>query len=147
MPHNAPYRLPQTPGPPMLMVRLGSPVLMENNTLPLPRILRIMDIPDMPRILRLERHIIFLRQNNVKIRPIQPPDLFRPEHQPHPLSRTTPPVRPPRYPPPPQASPRQNTSHTPPPTASHSFRRPLSSLFHHPAPPAQPLPSHSPPCP
>ena len=147
MPHNAPYRLSQTPGPPMLMVRLGSPVLMENNTLPLPRILRIMDIPDMPRILRLERHIIFLRQNNVKIRPIQPPDFFRPEHQTLPLSRTTPPARPPRYSPPPQASPRQNTSHTPPPTASHSFRRPLSSLFHHPAPPAQPLPSHSPPCP
>ena len=147
MPFDTLHCLPQTPGSPMLMIRLGSPVLMENNTLPLPRILRIMDIPDMPRILRLERHIIFLRQNNVKIRPIQPPDLFRPEHRPHPLSRTTPPARPPRYPPPPQASPRQNTSHTPPPTASHSFRRPLSSLFHHPAPPAQPLPSHSPPCP
>ena len=56
---------PQTPGPPMLMIRLGSPVLMENNTLPLPRIFRVMDIPDMPRILRLDRHIIFLRQNNV----------------------------------------------------------------------------------
>ena len=122
MPHNAPYRLPQTPGPPMLMIRLGSPVLMENNTLPLPRILRIMDIPDMPRILRLDRHIIFLRQNNVKIRPIQPPDLFRPEHQTLPLSRTT-------------------------PTASRSFRRPPSSPFHRPAPPAPPLPSHSPPCP
>ena len=82
MPFDTLHRLPQTPGPPMLMVRLGSPVLMENNTLPLPRILRIMDIPDMPRILRLERHIIFLRQNNVKIRPIQPPDLFRPVEKP-----------------------------------------------------------------
>ena len=147
MPHNAPYRLPQTPGPPMLMVRLGSPVLMENNTLPLPRILRVMDIPDMPRILRLDRHIIFLRQNNVKIRPIQPPDLFRPEHQPHPLSRTTPPARPPRYPPPPQASHSQNTSHTPPPTASRSFQQNPSSLSRRQAFPAPSSPSHSPPCP
>ena len=140
MPFDTLHCLPQTPGPPMLMIRLGSPVLMENNTLPLPRILRIMDIPDMPRILRLERHIIFLRQNNVKIRPIQPPDLFRPEHQPHPLSRTTPPARPPRYPPHPQASHSQNTSHTPPPTASRSFRQPLFCFSRRPMPPAQPLP-------
>ena len=49
MPYNTPYRLPQTPGPPMLMVRLGSPVLMENNTLPLlPHDRRIQDpmLPD-----------------------------------------------------------------------------------------------------
>ena len=65
MPFGTLHRLPQTPGPAMLMIRLGSPVLMENNTLPLPRIFRVMDIPDMPRILRLNRHIIFLRQNNV----------------------------------------------------------------------------------
>lgn len=116
MPHNAPYRLPQTPGPPMLMIRLGSPVLMENNTLPLPQILRIMDIPDMPRILRLDRHIIVLRQDNVKIGLIQLLYLFRPEHL-HPLpSRTMPPALPPQSLPRPQVSHRQNTSHTHPPT-------------------------------
>ncbi len=117
MPHNTPYRLPQTPGPPMLMIRLGSPVLMENNTLPLPRILRIMDIPDMPRIPGLDRHIIFLRQNNIKIGPIQLLYLFRPEHQPLPLSRTMPPALPPQSLPHPQASHRQSTSRTHPPAA------------------------------
>lgn len=64
MPHNTPYRLSQTPCPSMLMVRLGNPVLMESNTLPFPRILLVIDIPDMPRIPGLDRHIIILRQDN-----------------------------------------------------------------------------------
>lgn len=45
-----------------------------------------------------------------------------------PFSRTTPPARPPRYPPHPQASPRQKTCRTPLPTALRSFWQPPSCL-------------------
>lgn len=117
MPLNALYRLPQIPCPPMLMIGLGSPILMENNTFPFPRLLRIMDLPDMPRILRLDRHIIVLRQDNVKIGLIPLLYLFRPEHL-HPLpSRTMPPALAPQSLPRPQVSHWQNTFHTHPPVA------------------------------
>lgn len=62
MPLDTLHRLPQIPGSAMLMIRMGCPMLMENNALLLSRILRVMDMSDMPRILRLDRHIIILRQ-------------------------------------------------------------------------------------
>lgn len=104
MPLDALHCLPQILSSAMLMIWMGCLMLMKNDALPLTRILRVMDIPDMPRILRLNRHIVIFRQNNVKVRLIQLLYLFRPEHL-HPLlSRTMPPALPPQSLLPPQIS-------------------------------------------
>ncbi len=51
MPLDALYRLPQAPRPAMPVVRVGQPVLVEYDAVARFRILRVMDIPDMPGIL------------------------------------------------------------------------------------------------
>ena len=117
MPFDAFHRLLQAPGPSMLMIRMGCLMLVKDDTLPLSRILRIVDIPDMPRVPGLNRHVIVSHRDNVKIGLIQPLYVAHMEHPPFPLSRTMPPVLPPQSLPRPQISPRQNTSHTLPQTA------------------------------
>lgn len=67
MPLDAPYRLLQAPSPPMPVIRVGRPVLVEYDTVAWLRILRVMDIPDMPGILRHDGHIIGIRTDNIKI--------------------------------------------------------------------------------
>lgn len=48
----------------MLVIQVGCPVFMENNAGFLLWMLRIVDIPVMSRILRLDRHIIIPRQHD-----------------------------------------------------------------------------------
>ena len=61
MPPDAPYRLPQSIRPTVLVVRMGSLVLVEDDHRSLLRILRIMQIPVMAGIPGHNRHIIGIR--------------------------------------------------------------------------------------
>ena len=64
MPLDAPYRLPQAPCPPVPVVRVGCPVLVKYDAVPRLRVLRVVDVPDMPGILRHDGHIIGIRADD-----------------------------------------------------------------------------------
>lgn len=111
---NLPYRLSQISCLPMPVIGMGCPVLVENNTGILPRGFRGMDIPKMPRILRLYCHIKISGQHNIKIRFIQHLLIPLMKHPPLPLSQTTPPMPSLQSRPQPLYLYPQNTSHTHP---------------------------------
>ena len=89
MPPDAPYRLPQGVRPAVLVVRMRSLVLVEDDHRPLLRILRIMQIPVMPGIPGHDRHVIGIRGDNVEILRIQTFQVFITEHRQPPSRRTT----------------------------------------------------------
>ena len=60
MPLNALHRLPQTPFPAVPVIRERYQVLVEYDAASRLRILQVMDIPDMPGILRHDSHIIHI---------------------------------------------------------------------------------------
>ena len=68
---NPPYRLPQSVRPAVLVIRMGSLVLVEDDHRSLLRILRIMQIPVMAGISGHDRHIEGIRGNDGKIVRIQ----------------------------------------------------------------------------
>ena len=109
MPLDAPYRLPQRIRPAMLMIRMWCLMLMKDNTAAFPRILRVVDVPVMPRIPGHYRYIIFIRRNDSKIFPIQAFQFFFTEQYPAPPFGTTLPVPFPQYLPPLPSSGPQNT--------------------------------------
>lgn len=80
IPLDTPYRLSQAPRPPMSVVRVGRPVLVEYDAVPRLRVLRVVDVPDMPGILRHDGHIIRIRTDDRKIRTVQGLQLLRAKH-------------------------------------------------------------------
>ena len=72
-------------------------MLMKDNTAAFPRILRVMDIPVMPRIPGHYRYIIFIRDDDGKIFRIQTSQFFFTEQYPQPPFGTTLPVLFPQY--------------------------------------------------
>ena len=64
---DASHRLPQTSRPTMTVIRLRCIMFMENDTFPFSHVLRIMYVPDMSCVLRLDFHIIVFRQNNIEV--------------------------------------------------------------------------------
>ena len=109
---DAPYRLPQRICPAMLMIRMWCLMLMKNNTAAFPRILRVVDIPVMPRIPGHYRYIIFIRDNDGKIFRIQAFQFLFTKQYPPPPSGTTLPMLFPQYLPLLLPSGPQNTSGT-----------------------------------
>ena len=109
---DAPHRLPQRISPAMLVIRMWCLMLMKDNTAAFPRILRVMDIPVMPRIPGHYRYIIFIRNDDGKIFSIQAFQFFFTEQYPAPPSGTTLPEPFPQYLPPLLSSGPQNTSGT-----------------------------------
>ena len=97
MPLDAPHRLPQRIRPAMLMIRMWCLMLMKNNTAAFPWILRVMDIPVMPRIPGHYRYIIFIRDNDGKIFRIQTFQFLFTEQYPMPPFGTMLPVLFPQY--------------------------------------------------
>ena len=51
MPLDTPHRLPKAPRPAVPMVWVGRPVLVEYDAVARLRVLRVVDVPDMPGIL------------------------------------------------------------------------------------------------
>ena len=84
-------------------------MLMKNNTVAFPRILRVMDVPVMSRIPGHYRYVIFIRRNDGKIFRIQAFQFFFTEQYLLPPSGTTLPVLFPQYLPPLPSSDPQNT--------------------------------------
>lgn len=80
MPLDTPHRLPQAPRPPVPVVRVGRPVLVEYDAVPRLRIFRVVDVPDMPGILRHDGHVIRIRADDRKIRTVQGLQLLRAKH-------------------------------------------------------------------
>ena len=88
MPPDAPYRLPQGVRPAVLVVRMRSLVLVEDDHRSLLRILRIMQIPVMPGISGHDRYIIGIRGDNIEILRIQALQVFITEHRQPPSQQT-----------------------------------------------------------
>ena len=89
MPPDAPYRLPQGVRPAVLVVRMRCLMLVEYDHGSLLRILRIMQIPVMPGIVALYRHIIGIRGYDVEILRIQTLQIIRIKHRQPPFRHTT----------------------------------------------------------
>ena len=89
MPPDAPYRLPQSIRPTVLVVRMGSLVLVEDDHRSLLRILRIMQIPVVAGIPGHDRHIVGIRGYNGEILRIQAFQIFITEHGQPPSRQTT----------------------------------------------------------
>lgn len=89
---DAPYRLPQSVRPAVLVIRMGSLMLVEDDHRSLLWILRIMQIPVMAGIPGHDRHIIGIRGNDGEILRIQAFKVFIAEHRQSPSRQTTPPA-------------------------------------------------------
>ena len=109
MPPDAPYRLPQSVRPAVLVVRMGSLMLVEYDYRSLLRILRIMQIPVMAGIPGHDRHIVGIRGNDGELLWIQTFQVFITEHGQPPSRQTTLPAPAPQGKPSAQRSCLQNT--------------------------------------
>lgn len=122
MPPDTPYRLPQSVCPAVLVVRMGSLVLVEDDHRSLLRILRIMQIPVMASIPGHDCHIVGVRGYDGEILRIQTFQVFITEHGQPPSQQTTLPAPAPQGKPSAPRSCPQNTYCRSPSAASGSRR-------------------------
>ena len=123
MPPDAPYRLPQSIRPAVLMVWMGGLMFVEYDHGSLLRILRIMQIPVMTGVPGHDRHIISIRGYDGEILRIQTLQIFITEHRQPPSLRTTLPASVP--------PPRPSERHSYPKNTSAGYLQKVSHAFLH----------------